>query len=240
MTLRLSHIHKRFGDLYVLKDLNMNLEEHKLVCILGPSGCGKTTLLNIISGVLVPDQGEITGLTGKTISYLFQEPRLLPWKTAVQNIDFVLKDKLSQAEREILIRNYIDIVGLRGFEDYYPNQLSGGMKQRVAIVRAFAYPSDILLMDEPFKGLDLQLKTAVMQAFLNLWLMEKRSAIFVTHDIDEAVLLGEEIYILSGPPTSVKGMVSNEVPHKQRNLSDDVMQSIEEQIYRLLNVHNLS
>ncbi len=240
MTLRLSHIHKHFGDLYVLKDLNMNLEEHKLVCILGPSGCGKTTLLNIISGVIAPDQGEITGLTGKTISYLFQEPRLLPWKTAVQNIDFVLKDKLSQAEREILIKNYIEIVGLKGFEGYYPSQLSGGMKQRVSIVRAFAYPSDILLMDEPFKGLDLQLKTAVMQAFLNLWLMEKRSAIFVTHDIDEAVLLGDEIYILSGPPTSVKGIISNEVPHKQRNLSDDAMQNIEEQIYRLLNVHNLS
>jgi len=218
----------------------MNLEEHKLVCILGPSGCGKTTLLNIISGVIAPDQGEITGLTGKTISYLFQEPRLLPWKTAVQNIDFVLKDKLSLAERESLIKKYIEIVGLKGFENYYPSQLSGGMKQRVAIVRAFAYPSDILLMDEPFKGLDLQLKTAVMQAFLNLWLMEKRSAIFVTHDIDEAVLLGDEIYILSGPPTSVKGIISNEVPHKQRNLPDDEMQSIEEQIYRLLNVHHLS
>ena len=236
MAFILSNIHKRFGDLYVLKDLSMHLEENKLICILGPSGCGKTTLLNIISGVFLPDQGQISGIDNKTISYLFQEPRLLPWKTVVQNIDFVLKDKLDQTSREALISRYIELVGLKGFENYYPRKLSGGMKQRVAIVRAFAYPADILLMDEPFKGLDMQLKTAVMQAFLNLWLMEKRSAIFVTHDIDEAVMLGEEIYILTGRPTSVKGIIHNDIPHKQRNLQNEDMLRIEQQIYQLLTV----
>lgn len=236
MAFVLSNIHKRFGELYVLQDLSMHLEENKLICILGPSGCGKTTLLNIISGVFLPDQGQISGIDNKTISYLFQEPRLLPWKTVVQNIDFVLKDKLDQPSREALISRYIELVGLKGFENYYPRKLSGGMKQRVAIVRAFAYPADILLMDEPFKGLDMQLKTAVMQAFLNLWLMEKRSAIFVTHDIDEAVMLGEEIYILTGRPTSVKGIIHNDIPHKQRNLQNEDMLRIEQQIYQLLTV----
>jgi NitT/TauT family transport system ATP-binding protein len=234
MAFVLSNIHKRFGELDVLQDLSMHLEENKLICILGPSGCGKTTLLNIISGVFPPDQGQISGIDNKTISYLFQEPRLLPWKTVVQNIDFVLKDKLDQPSREALISRYIELVGLKGFENYYPRKLSGGMKQRVAIVRAFAYPADILLMDEPFKGLDMQLKTAVMQAFLNLWLMEKRSAIFVTHDIDEAVMLGEEIYILTGRPTSVKGIIHNDIPHKQRNLQNEDMLRIEQQIYQLL------
>jgi NitT/TauT family transport system ATP-binding protein len=234
MALILSNIHKRFGDLYVLKDLNMQMEEHKLICILGPSGCGKTTLLNIISGVFLPDQGQISGFTDKTISYLFQEPRLLPWKNVIENIDFVLKDKLERPQREELIRRYIDMVGLTGFESYQPGKLSGGMRQRVAIARAFAYPADILLMDEPFKGLDPQLKTSVMQAFLNLWLMDKRSTIFVTHDIDEAVLLGEEIYVLTEPPTKVKGIVSNRIPHQQRHLQNADMLAIEEQIYELL------
>lgn len=235
----LSNIHKRFGDLYVLRDLSMRLEENKLICILGPSGCGKTTLLNIISGVFAPDQGEISGFAGKIVSYLFQEPRLLPWKTAAENIDFVLKDKMDLDQRQRLIRKYLDTVGLTGFENYYPGQLSGGMKQRVAIARAFAYPADILLMDEPFKGLDPQLKSAVMKSFLNLWLMEKRSAIFVTHDIDEAVLLGEDIYVLTGRPTSVKGIIHNNVPHQQRNMLNEDMQKTEEQIYQLLEVREL-
>lgn len=239
MALVLSNIYKKFGDLVVLEDLSMHLEEHRLICILGPSGCGKTTLLNIISGVFAPDAGEIAGFEDKIISYLFQETRLLPWKTLEENIEFVLKDRLSKAQRQEIICRYIDMVGLSGFEHYYPAKLSGGMKQRVAIARAFAYPADILLMDEPFKGLDLQLKTAVMQAFINLWLMDKRSAIFVTHDIDEALLLGEDIYVLTNRPTAVKGIIRNNIPHRDRNLQHEDMRQMEHGIHQLLTTQEL-
>jgi len=234
MSLVLNNIYKSFGDLTVLQGLSMQLEENKLICILGPSGCGKTTLLNIISGVFTPDKGEMTGFEGKTISYLFQETRLLRWKTLEENIDFVLKDRMNKTQRAEAIARYIDMVGLREFKDYYPDKLSGGMKQRVAIARAFAYPADILLMDEPFKGLDLQLKTSLMQAFIDLWLLDRRSAIFVTHDIDEALLLGEEIYVLTPRPGSVKGIISNRIPHKERNLHNENIREIEQDIYRLL------
>lgn len=234
MSFALSNIHKKFGDLQVLKGLNMNVEEHKLICILGPSGCGKTTLLNIISGVFPPDQGELSGFAGKTISYLFQETRLLPWKTVEENIDFVLKDQFSKNQRSEIIKRYVDMVGLREFKNYHPDKLSGGMKQRVAIARAFAYPADILLMDEPFKGLDLQLKTALMQAFIELWLLDKRSVFFVTHDIDEALLLGEEIYVLNERPGSVKGVISNNIPHAHRNLNSENIRQFERELHQLL------
>lgn len=232
MALLLSNIHKKFGDLYVLKDLSMHVEGNKLICILGPSGCGKTTLLNIISGVYPPDQGEISGVEDKIISYLFQDTRLLPWKTAGENIDFVIKDRMTRHQAAEITDRYLEMVGLKDFKNYYPSKLSGGMKQRVAIARAFAYPSDLLLMDEPFKGLDLQLKKALMLAFIDLWLLDKRTAIFVTHDIDEAVLLGEEIYVLTERPTAVKGIISNNIPHKERKLEN--MQDIEQEIYELL------
>jgi NitT/TauT family transport system ATP-binding protein len=239
MAFLLNNIHKKFGDLCVLKDLSMRLEEHKLICILGPSGCGKTTLLNIISGVYPPDQGQISGFEGKIISYLFQETRLLPWKTVQQNIEFILKDRLNKEQRDEIIKRYLSMVGLGGFEHYYPDKLSGGMKQRVAIARAFAYPADILLMDEPFQGLDVQLKTSVMQAFINLWLLDKRSAIFVTHDIDEALLLGEEIYVLTDRPTEVKGIIHNNIPHLERELGQEDMRQMEHEIFRLLTTREL-
>jgi NitT/TauT family transport system ATP-binding protein len=234
MAFTLSNIYKKFGDLYVLKDLSMEMEEHQLICILGPSGCGKTTLLNIISGVFPPDQGRIIGFKEKVISYLFQETRLLRWKTVEENIDFVLKDRLSKDQRIETTEYYVDMVGLRDFAHYYPDKLSGGMKQRVAIARAFAYPAEILLMDEPFKGLDLQLKTSLMQAFISLWLMDKRSAFFVTHDIDEALLLGEVIYVLTERPGSVKGIIKNNIPLQARNLNSPDLLRIEQEIYHLL------
>ncbi len=234
MGFTLNNIYKKFGDLNVLKDLSMEIEEHQLVCILGPSGCGKTTLLNIISGGIPPDQGEIAGFGKKVISYLYQETRLLRWKTVEDNIEFVLKDRSNKDQRIKTTEHYVDMVGLRDFKHYYPDKLSGGMKQRVAIARAFAYPAEILLMDEPFKGLDLQLKTALMQAFISLWLLDKRSAFFVTHDIDEALLLGEVIYVLTERPGSVKGIIKNNIPLQARNLNSPDSLQIEQEIYRLL------
>ncbi len=234
MSFVLHNIHKRFGDLEVLKNLDMTEEEKRLICILGPSGSGKTTLLNLISGVLQPDQGEISGFTGKTISYLFQENRLLPWKTVEGNIDFVLKDQMNREERQTSIARYLEMVGLTGFKSYYPAKLSGGMKQRVAIARAFAYPADILLMDEPFKGLDQQMKMTLIEAFLNLWMLDRRSVFFVTHDIQEALLIGEEIYVLTDRPAMVKGKVSNHIPHRERQGVNPALSNIEQEIHQLI------
>jgi NitT/TauT family transport system ATP-binding protein len=235
MAFMLRGINKSFAGLQVLKDLTMQEEENRIICILGPSGAGKTTLLNIISGVLKADEGEISGFKGRQISYLFQEPRLLPWKTVRENIDFVLKDKLARPEREQVINRYLDMVELREFASYYPDKLSGGMKQRVSIARAFAYPSDILLMDEPFKGLDPQLKMTLIKSFVRLWTQDRRSVFFVTHDIQEAVLIGHVVYVLTDRPAQVKGKVINPVPHKQRNdLDDPALQQIDQEIFKLI------
>lgn len=234
MSFILKNVNKSFAGLEVIKNLSMQEEENQIICILGPSGAGKTTLLNIISGVIPADQGEISGFTGKNISYLFQEHRLLPWKTAEGNIDFVLKDKLSREERQQTITRYLDMVDLAEFGSFYPAQLSGGMKQRVAIARAFAYPAEILLMDEPFKGLDLQLKNTLLEAFIKLWLLDRRSVFFVTHDIEEALLIGQEIYVLTDRPAMVKGKVSNPIPHKERTRQDPALRNMGNEIYRLL------
>jgi NitT/TauT family transport system ATP-binding protein len=187
-----------------------------------------------MSGVSLPDAGTLEGFSGQTISYLFQETRLLPWKTVKQNVEFVLKDKLSWGQRTRIISETLEMVELSNFADYYPAQLSGGMKQRVAIARAFAYPSALLLMDEPFDGLDHQLKWTVMEAFLKLWQQERRSVFFVTHDINEALFLGEEIYVLTDRPACVKGKISNPVPHQKRDLTNESTRNIEKQLYTLI------
>ena len=227
-------ISKFFSDLQVLDSLSMDILEERVTVILGPSGCGKTTLLNIISGTDRDFTGEIGGLDGRNVSYLFQEPRLLPWKTVRGNLEFVLKGSVPAEEiREVIDRN-LGVVELSDFEGYYPDQLSGGMKQRAAVARAFAYPAEILLMDEPFQALDLALKLNLLDAFLRLWEGSKRTALFVTHDIQEAILLGERIYVLSDRPAKPLACIALEVPHRERSLEDPGLLRIEQDLYRLL------
>ncbi len=225
---------KSFGDLRVLDSLSMDIFEDRVTVILGPSGCGKTTLLNIISGTDRDYTGEIRGLDDKVISYLFQEPRLLPWKTVRGNLEFVLKGAVPEDERHAAIDGHLEMVELSDFGGYYPDQLSGGMKQRVAVARAFAYPSEILLMDEPFQALDLALKLNLLDAFLKLWEKSRRTALFVTHDIQEAILLGERIYVLSDRPAKPLACISLDVPHRERSLEDPRLLRIEQDLYRLL------
>lgn len=207
MAIKIKDLDKQYEKLKVLSNFNIEFEEEKITALLGPSGSGKTTLLNIISGLEEYDSGSILGLQSKKFSYIFQEDRLLPWFSVEENIQFVLKGDLTEEEIINITDKYLKIVGLEEYRHYYPKQLSGGMKQRVAIARAFAYSSDILLMDEPFKGLDMELKTNLIKSFISLWTKDKRTVIFVTHDMDEARMLADYIFILEGKPLAVKDKI---------------------------------
>src|SRR6056297_3024868 len=156
--LKLQHIYKSYSELEIFHDLTIEFLKNEINCVLGPSGCGKTTLLNIINQSIRPDKGDISDFANKRISYVFQDPRLLPWKTVEENIAFVLRENMNSTELQDRLNHFLELVQLRKFRDYYPSQLSGGMRQRVSLARAFSYRSDVILMDEPFKALDLKLK----------------------------------------------------------------------------------
>ncbi|QZY55373.1 ABC transporter ATP-binding protein [Crassaminicella profunda] len=221
MTLKIQKLYKKYKNLMVFEDFNMSIPKQKISCILGPSGCGKTTLLNMMSGIVKGEAGEFIGFDQNAMGYLFQEPRLLPWKSVWGNIEFILKDIYPKEERKKIVLKYLNMVNLEGFEDYYPKDLSGGMMQRVAIARAFAYPSDILLMDEPFKGLDIKTKEVLIHAFVKLWMEDLRTVIFVTHDVDEALLLGDKIYLFSNLPVKIKNCFELNISKEKRDLQNE-------------------
>lgn len=197
------NVSKSYKNVDILKDFNITFDSNKISCLFGPSGIGKTTIANIISGLTEIDSGKILGIENKRISYVFQESRLLEWYTVYENIEYVLKEIYPKDERQKIVKYYIDMVGLSNYKNYKPKQLSGGMAQRVSIARAFAYPSDILIMDEPFKGLDLKLKTELIESFINLWEKSKRTVLFITHDIEEALKIPHIIYMIKNQPASI-------------------------------------
>jgi len=184
----------------IIDELTCTFNNNEISCLCGPSGCGKSTLLNTIAGLL-PYEGELD--LPERVSYIFQEDRLLPWKTVYENIYFVLKDIETDFDKAKHVNDYIELVGLSDFRNSYPETLSGGMKRRVSIARAFAYPSDVLLMDEPFKGLDKALKQSIIDDFLTLWRRDKRTVILVTHDEEEAHLISDSVYYLKGLPLEI-------------------------------------
>ncbi|MBN2611903.1 MAG: ABC transporter ATP-binding protein [Bacteroidales bacterium] len=201
--LEIIQLSKAYDGKVIFNDFSITFPISQITCILGPSGCGKTTLLNIIGGITAPDTGTLKGWEDKTISYIFQDPRLLPWKTVEENIDFVLSRDIPLPERKKITGRFIRLVELEGFSGYYPSKLSGGMRQRVSIARAFAYPSDIILMDEPLKGLDIKLKMSLVRTFSRIWQNDRRTVLFVTHDVDEALMLGNYIMVLTPSPVKV-------------------------------------
>ena len=226
MSLHIINLHKSYDDLLLFSNFNLDFAEGEITCILGPSGGGKTTLLNIIAGLVEPNGGNLVGFNGKVLSYIFQDPRLLPWQTVQENIEFVLTDAYEQTQRQAIASRFIKLVELTGFASYYPSQLSGGMRQRVAIARAFAYPSDLILMDEPLKGLDVKLKMNLLKAFSRIWQADKRTVIFVTHDVDEALMLGNTIIVLGDIPIAVKARVSIDIDLKKRDMSSDYFKNL--------------
>jgi NitT/TauT family transport system ATP-binding protein len=201
--IKINRLKKNYDSKKIFNDFNMNIEPYEITCILGPSGVGKTTLFNVISGLTDYDGGEITGIENRNISYLFQEPRLLPWLTVYENIDIVLKNIYPEKKRNEVITHHLEMVGLIEYINNKPEELSGGMKQRLAIARTFAYPSSLLLMDEPFQGLDVKLKNDIIGSFLKLWEKDKRTVLFITHDIDEALKVSDQIYIIQDNPVKI-------------------------------------
>ena len=214
--------------LQVLENVSLDVYENEFLVILGPGQCGKTTLLNCMGGLTLPDTGEmlidgrpVTG-PGPERSIVFQQYALLPWKTVEHNVAFGLAMRgVGKTERLKTAHKYIEMVGLTGFEKSYPAELSGGMKQRVGIARAYANNPDILLMDEPFGALDAQTRYAMEKEILEIWERERRTVVFVTNNIEEAIYLGDRVMVMSALPGRVKSTYTIELP-KPRNYTDPV------------------
>jgi NitT/TauT family transport system ATP-binding protein len=202
----------------VLEDISLEVGEGEFVCLLGPSGCGKSTLLNIMAGFLSPTRGDVK-VGGEIVHgpdprriFVFQERGVFPWLTVEGNIGFGIAG-LPRKEREQRIAHYVKMVGLEGFEKSYPSDLSGGMKQRLEVARALAVNPDMLLLDEPFGALDSITRLTMRRELLRIWEAERKTIIFVTHDIDEAVQLADRVVVMSARPAIIQQIVTIDIPH---------------------------
>lgn len=203
-----------------LEPTNLKVAQNDFITILGPSGCGKSTLLRIVAGLDRPSTGQVL-LAGRQIQgpgadrgMVFQSYTLFPWLTVAENIAYGLREKgVAKAERQNIVASYVEKVGLRGFENHYPKQLSGGMQQRTAIARALANDPAILLLDEPFGALDNQTRALMQELLLGIWERERKTVLFVTHDIEEAIFLASRVIVMSARPGRIKADIQVDLPH---------------------------
>ena len=236
MTFEIENVSKTFiskgrGEtIKALEDINLTIETGKFVCFVGPSGCGKTTLLRLMEGFELPDEGiikddsELVTKPSRERGFIFQDYSLFPWLNVLDNVTFGLNIAgRPEEENKERAYKYLDAVGLRDFATKYPHELSGGMKQRVAIIRSIINESKSLLMDEPFSALDVQTKHKLEEQLVNNWRQNDRTVIFVTHDVEEAVFLSDEIVVFSRRPGRIKKVFKNELP-RPRNRGDHVFQ----------------
>ncbi|MDR3292008.1 MAG: ABC transporter ATP-binding protein [Methanobrevibacter sp.] len=213
-------------ELSVLDGVNLNIKSGEFLAILGPSGCGKSTLLDIIGGLSNQSDGEIF-IDGKPVDgpglnrgIVFQQYTLLPWKNTLENVAFPLENSFNKKKRIKIAKDYISLVGLSSFEDRYPHELSGGMKQRVAIARALAINPEILLMDEPFAAVDAQTRATLQEDLLKITEKYKKTVVFITHSIEEAVFLGDKIAIMSSEPSTIKEEIKIPISREFRIIKD--------------------
>ncbi|SMC04978.1 NitT/TauT family transport system ATP-binding protein [Sulfobacillus thermosulfidooxidans DSM 9293] len=225
VSIEVKHVSKRFKsrqqEMEAITDISVNVMAGEFFCVVGPSGCGKTTLLRILAGLETQTAGEIVlhwQEGGRPLTTMvFQEPSAFPWMTVQQNVEYGLKlRKVPKSERQATTRHWIKKVGLEGFEHHYPSQLSGGMKQRVAIARAFANDPEILLMDEPFANLDEQTKLIMQQELIELWEANRKTVVFITHSIDEAIVLADRVMVLTARPGRIKQIFSVDFPRPRQ------------------------
>ncbi|CQR47418.1 Bicarbonate transport ATP-binding protein CmpC [Paraliobacillus sp. PM-2] len=247
--LKIDHVEKTFqsrkGEVVALNGVSMDIMENEFVSVVGPSGCGKSTLLNIIGGLTEPTSGavycdgeEVTGV-GTERGVVFQQYALFPWLTVRGNVEFGLNMQGVKKEKayEIAMK-YIKMVELEDFVDSYPKELSGGMKQRVAIARAYAANPSVLLMDEPFGALDAQTRTQLQEELLQTWEKEQKTCFFITHDVDEAIILGQKVVIMSARPGRIKEIVDINIPYPRNQETKmtteflDVKNYIWSQVYK--------
>lgn len=234
MAIEAKHIIKKYRagnnkeDFIALNDISFEVKENEFICLLGPSGCGKSTLLKIIAGLINADSGnviidnKIITSPGKDRGMVFQDYALFPWLTVERNIALGLEiRKENKEEIKKKVSWYIDLVDLRGFEKSYPHQLSGGMKQRVAIARVLAMNPNILLMDEPFGALDAFTRMNLQEDLMNLWRKQNFTSVFVTHDVDEAVYLADKIVVMTASPGEIKTIVPVKLARPRERTSQE-------------------
>ena len=223
MDLSVNGLTHRYGDMPVLEDIDLTIDSGQIVCLIGPSGCGKSTLLRLIGGLELPTAGEVVQVGDppagclNPLTYIFQDFALLPWRTAEGNISLVLEDhRLPAIEIKRIIADVLARTKLADFKPAYPRQLSGGMKQRVAIARALAVNPAVFLMDEPLSALDSQTRELLMDDLIGLWTREPFTAVYVTHNLQEAVRLGHKIVVLSRRPGRIREQVTIDMPLDER------------------------
>ncbi len=225
---KVMNLTKQFDELLVLDDISFDVKKGEFLCIVGPTGCGKTTFLNSLTKLYQPTKGEIlinnepVDLKKHSIAYIFQEYSTMPWLTVEENIRFGLSIKHMPKElADQKVEEYLEVVGLTKYRKYYPDQLSASMLQRVVIARAFATEPELLLMDEPYGQLDIELRFKLEDELLNLWKRNGTTVIFITHNIEEAVYLGERILVLTNKPTKIKTEIKNDLPRPRDIVSED-------------------
>lgn len=239
-------VSKFFGEhaekLHVLDDISLTVHEGEFVCLLGPSGCGKSTLLNIAGGFEAADIGQVT-IDGEPVTepnsrrvFVFQEYGIFPWASVWDNVALGLRH-LSEAERSKIVQDTIDMVGLTGFEGAYPMELSGGMKQRVEVARALAVSPDVIFMDEPFGALDSLTRLTMRREIIRIWQQERKTILFVTHDVDESIQLADRIVLLSDRPGRIAEIIEVGMDHP-RDLGSPEYGKIKNRLYSLLGVEH--
>ncbi len=225
-------------SLLAVDDVSLSIQEGEFVVIVGPSGCGKTTFMNTLAGLVRPAKGKVY-MGGEEIAgpsaergVVFQQFALFPWKTAYENIEFGLKYRgIPKEQRDEIVRKYIRLVKLDGFENSFPHELSGGMKQRVAIARVYANRPQVLLMDEPFGSLDAQTRTIMQEDLTEMFMTEKRTVVFITHSVEEAIYLGDRVVIMTARPGKVKKIIriaEEDLVPDRRNLGYDEVVNLKE------------
>ncbi|UCA45162.1 ABC transporter ATP-binding protein [Pseudochrobactrum sp. XF203] len=241
MDLLLKNVGHHYGKVEVLRDITLEINQGQIVCLIGPSGCGKSTLLRFIGGLEQPTSGQVLQVGEPSpsslnpLTYVFQHFALLPWRTVAGNIRLVLEDhKLSAKEMDSIITDVLARTRLSDFADAYPKQLSGGMKQRVAIARALAVRPDVMLMDEPLSALDSQTRELLMDDLVSLWTRQPFTAVYVTHNLAEAVRLGHKIVVLSRRPGRINQVVTIDTPLDQRHLADPVLDAKQQELWALM------
>lgn len=224
--IELRQVSKTFGTVKALQDLEVSIRPGELVTVVGPSGCGKSTLFNILAGLEEPDPGNILRLKGVSsaasdllgkVSFMPQRDLLLPWRNVIDNAILALEiEGMPRAEARKLAMDMLPEFGLAGFEAQYPNQLSGGMRQRVALMRTFLFKRDLMLLDEPFGALDALTRTMMQRWLLDVWQKHKRTVLFITHDVDEAIFLGDRVLVMTARPGRVKLEQVVELPRPRK------------------------